>query len=108
MFVYKPTLDTLQLKKDKATDHVLKSLYTALQHSIKLSAYKIVIKFDKDPLAIEQDIYTTKIVSIYIAYDLDTWARNPNNNIKLKFLLLGTSNTVKIVIKNSGYIVAME
>ena len=45
-FVFQPTLDTLELKKDKGTDHVLsweskgacdsklKSLYTAFLHSI--------------------------------------------------------------------------
>ena len=61
-FIYQPTLDTLELKKDKGTDHVLswksngvynsklKPLYTAFLHSIKLSGYKMGIKFDKDPL----------------------------------------------------------
>ena len=49
MFIYKPTLDTLELKKDKDADYVLswksrgifnsqlKPLYTAFLHSIKLS-----------------------------------------------------------------------
>ena len=48
-FVYQPTLDTLELKKGKSIDYVLcwkpsgvyypklKTLYTALLHSIKLS-----------------------------------------------------------------------
>ena len=48
-FVYQPTLDTLELKKDKGTDYVLKwksnrvynsklkSLYIAFSHSIELS-----------------------------------------------------------------------
>ena len=55
----------LELKKDKDTDHVLslksdeaynsklKLLYTAFLHSIKPSGYKLGIKFDKDPLAVE-------------------------------------------------------
>ena len=29
------------------------------------------IKFDKGPLAIEQNNYLTKIVKVYIVYDLD-------------------------------------
>ena len=49
MFVYKPALDTLELKKDKGTDYILtwkpkgvyicklKPLYTAFLHSIKRS-----------------------------------------------------------------------
>ena len=50
-FVYQPTLDTLELKKDKGIDYVLswksngvynsklKLLYTAFLHTIKLSGY---------------------------------------------------------------------
>ena len=63
--VYQSTLDTLQLKKDKGTDYVLrwqskgvfnsklKPLYTAFVYSIKLSEYRIGIKLDKDPLTVE-------------------------------------------------------
>ena len=29
------------------------------------------IKFDKDPLAVEQKNYLTNIVNVYILYDLD-------------------------------------
>ena len=51
-FVYQPTLDTLELNKDKGTDYILswkskgvytsklKPLYTAFLHSIKRSRYK--------------------------------------------------------------------
>ena len=46
----------------------LKSLYTAFFNSIKLSQYRIGIKFDKDPVAVEQDHYLSKIVNVYIAY----------------------------------------
>ena len=30
------------------------------------------IKFDKDPLAVDQNNYVSKIVNVYIIYDLDT------------------------------------
>ena len=33
------------------------------------------IKFDKDPLAVEQNSYVTKIVNIYIVYELDAWPK---------------------------------
>ena len=58
-FVYQPTLDTLRLKKYKITDYAfswksklvynskLELSYTALLHSIRLSGYRIAIKFDK-------------------------------------------------------------
>ena len=51
MFLYQPTLDALELKKDKGTDYVLswkskrlytskhKRLYTAFLHGIKPSGY---------------------------------------------------------------------
>ena len=73
-FVYQPALDTLELKKDKRNDYVLSSkskgiynsklelLYTAFLYSIKHSWYKTGIKFDKDPLAVEENNYLTKIV----------------------------------------------
>ena len=78
MFVYQPTLDMLELKKDKRTDYVLswkskgvytsriKPLYTTFLHGIKLSGYKMRIKFDKDLLAIEQSNYLTNIINVYI------------------------------------------
>ena len=68
MFAHQPTPDTLELKIDEGTDYVLswksnrafnsklKPLYTPFLHSIKLSGYRMGIKFDKDLLAIEQNI----------------------------------------------------
>ena len=41
-------------------------------HSIKLSEYRMGIKFDEHPLAVEKSNYTTKVVNAYIANDLDT------------------------------------
>ena len=64
-------------------------------HNIKFSEYKIGIKFDKDPLAVEQNNYLTKIVNVYIAYDLDNWLRNLTNNFKFKNGLFGATNLVK-------------
>ena len=47
---------------------------------MKLSGYKFRIKLDKDPLAVKQNSYATKIVNAYIVYDLDTW---PNNHLEI-------------------------
>ena len=52
-------------------------------------------KIDKDPLAVEQNNYVTKIVNAYIIYDLYVWPRNPTNNFKLKYCLFGATNIVK-------------
>ena len=106
-FIYHPSLQTLELKKDKGTDYILswksnrvynsklKSLYTAFLHSIKLSGYIIIIEFDKDLLAVEQNNYLTKIVNVYIVYELNAWSRNPTNNFKFKNCLFGATNIVK-------------
>ena len=84
-FVYQPTRDTLELKKGRDTDYVLswktkgvfnsklKPLYTASLHSIKLSEYRMEIRFEKVPLAVKQNNYKSKIEDVYILYDLDAW-----------------------------------
>ena len=75
MFVYQPTFIALELKKDKGADYILswkskgvyasklKPLNTAFLHDIKLSGYRMRTKFDKDPLAVEQN-YLTKVVNV--------------------------------------------
>ena len=73
----------------------LKALYTAFLHSIKLSGYKMGMKSDKDNLATEQNNYLTKIVNIYIIYDLDAWPRYPTSNFEFKYCLFGLTNIVK-------------
>ena len=82
-FVYQPTLDRLELKKDKGIYYVLsweskgvyntklKPLNTAFINSIKFVGYNMGLKFDKDPLDVEQNNYLTKIVNVYIVYNLD-------------------------------------
>ena len=64
-------------------------------HRVKLSGYRMVIKFDKDPLAVEQNIYWSKIVNVYFAYDLDAWSRNRTKNFKFKNSLFGETSTIK-------------
>ena len=73
IFVYQTTLDTLESNKHKRIDYVLtwkskgvynsklKPLYTAFLHSIELLEYIIGIKFDKNPLAVEQSNYLSKV-----------------------------------------------
>ena len=72
-----------------------KQLYTAFLNSIKLSEYRIGIKFDKDPLAVEQNNYLTRIVKVYIVYYLDAWPRNPTKSFKSKNYLFGVENNDK-------------
>ena len=83
-------------------------MYTASLNSIKLSEYKIGIKFDKDRLAVEQNNYLAKIVNIYIFYDLDTLQKISLKNFTLKSFLFGVTDIVKIGIKKNMYIVTME
>ena len=81
MFVYQLTL-RLELKEDKDTDYAfsweskgvdtatLKPSYTKFLHRIKLSEYRVGIKFDKDSLAVEQNNYATKVVNAHMFDDL--------------------------------------
>ena len=64
-------------------------------HSIKLSGYRMGIKFDKDPLAVEQNNYTTEIETAYFVYDLDAQLRTSINNFKFKNCLFCETNIVK-------------
>ena len=78
LFVYQPSLDTLELKKGKGIDYVLswkskgvynpkhKPINIAFLHRIKLSEYTMRIKFDKDTLAVEQNSYLSKIANFLI------------------------------------------
>ena len=121
--VYEPALDVLGLKKTRALiiflvgnqkryTYKLKPLYTDFLHSIKLSEYRIGIKFDKDPLTREQNNYKTEIVNAYIVLELDTWPNDPLNNFRLNNLLFGTTNIVKNSDKDkwvhSGYRIAFD
>ena len=73
----------------------LKLLYNAFLHIIIFSGYRIGIKFDKDPLAVEQNNYMTKIANVYIIYNLDAWPRNWTHNFKFKICLFGATSIVK-------------
>ena len=68
----------------------------------------MAIKFDKEPLAVEQSSYLTKIVNIYIAYDLDAWPKVPLRIFTLDKFLFRVINIVKNSDKKSIFIVAMK
>ena len=70
-------------------------MYSAFLHIIKLSKYRIGIKFDKDPLTAEENNYLSKIVNFYIVYELYNWPRNPTNNFNFKKCLFGATSKVK-------------
>ena len=67
-------------------------------------------KFDKDPLALKQNNYATKIINVYI--NLDVWPNNPLNNFILKNCLFDATNIVKNSDKEnwmySGYGIAFN
>ena len=85
---------------------------TAFLHCIKLSGYKIGIKFDKDPLAVEQKNYLTKIANIYIVSELYDWLKIPFKTFTWKNCLFGATNIVKNCDKGklvySGYGIAFD
>ena len=72
-------------------------------HSIRLPEYRIGIKFDKDPFAVEQNSYLSKVVNFYIAHDLDTWPRNPTYNFKFQNCLFRAFNVANNTDKKYVY-----
>ena len=70
------------------------------------------IKFDKNPLTVEQNNYLSKIVNVYIVYDLDAWPKIPLRNITLKNCLFAVTNIVKHTDKRmyvySGWGIAFD
>ena len=52
---------------------------------MNLSEYRIGIKFDKEVLDVEHNNYFTKIVNLYILYDLDAWPKIPLRKRKCFF-----------------------
>ena len=87
-------------------------LHSAFLHSTKIPEYRIGIKLDKEPLAIEQNNYLTKIVNIYIFYDLDAWPKIPLINFTIKSCLFGEISIIENSHKEkwvySGYGIAFE
>ena len=53
------------------------------------------IKLDEDPLTVEQNNYASKIVNVYIVYDLDAWPKSSTNNFKFKNCLFGVSSVIE-------------
>ena len=88
---FKTYLTCYSWRNDKGTDYVLswglkgvynskhKTIYTAFIHD-KLFGCAKGIKFETDPLALKQDNYLTKTVSVYVVYDLNGWPGNLTNN----------------------------
>ena len=53
------------------------------------------IKFDKDPLAIEQKNYLNKVANVYVFYELYYWPKILLKSFTFKSCLFGATNLVK-------------
>ena len=53
------------------------------------------MQFVYAPEVVDQINYATKIVNVYIVYDLDYWPKIPLKNLKLKNCLFGATNIAK-------------
>ena len=83
MFVYYPSFNTLELKKDKNTEYFIgwkskglfksnfRPLHGAFLPNIKYFGHKIGTQLNNTPSIVEQNNYSTKTVNAYIFYDLD-------------------------------------
>ena len=71
----------------------LKPLYTAFLNRIKLSGFRMRMKFYQDSLTVEQNNY--KALKVYIAYDLDNWLKVSLRNFTIKKCLFGATTIAK-------------
>ena len=97
MFVYPPTFNVLELKIDKDPKYIivwkskgvynskLIALHGALLPNVNDFGNKIGIQINNAPLFVEQN-YVSRIVNVYIVYDLDNWPKNPLRNFTQKKL----------------------
>ena len=107
IFVYQPTFNKLELKEDNGTEYIIgwksKGVYisklTALHGTfltnVKYFRNEIGIQFNSTLLVNEQNNCTTKIVNIFVVYDLDNWPKTPLRNFTLQNCLFGLTNIVK-------------
>ena len=70
-------------------------MHNAFLHRIKLSGYKVKVKFDKELLAVKQNNYANKIVNSYIVCDLNNWPNIPSRNFTFKNFLFGATSIGK-------------
>ena len=106
MFVYQPIFNSLKYKSTN-TEYViswkprrvynskLMRLNSNLSPNIEYFENKIGIQFNNTPLVVEKNNYTTKIVNVYIVYDLDNWPKSPLRNFTIKNCLFGATISVK-------------
>ena len=77
----------------------------------KYFEYKIGLQFNDTPLVVEQNNYASKIVYVYIVYDLDHWSKI-YINFTILHRLLGATNKLRNNDKEkyvySGYGIAFD
>ena len=74
--------------------------------NIKYFNKEIGMQFNNTSLVIEQNNYTSKIINVFIVYDLDNCPNNLLRNFTLKSCLFGATNVVKTNDKEKYIVVA--
>ena len=107
MFVYYPSFNTLELKKDKNTEYFIgwkskglfksnfRPLHGAFLPNIKYFGHKIGMQLNNTPSIVEQNNYSIKTVNAYIFYDLDNQPKIPPRNFTFKNCLFDATNIGK-------------
>ena len=83
------------LEKHRYTYFLVYGLNKDFFPSIKYFQYKIGIQFNNTPLAAEQNKYASKIVNVYIRYNLDYLPKIQLRNFRLKNCLFQATNSKK-------------
>ena len=95
------------MKTNGVYTYKLEPLNNTFWHGTELSGYRIGINFDKISLEKKKKNYLTKIVNVYIVYDLDVWPKYLTNNFNFKNCLFGTIYIVKNIDKEKYLILTM-
>ena len=75
------------------------SHYILFPCNVKLCGRRIGTKFDKNNFAVTQSNYLTKVVNVYILYELVACPRSPINNFIFKNCLFGRTSVVNTTDK---------
>lgn len=70
-----------------------------LASAISNFGHKIALRFNYSILSVTQNNYKTKIVNVFIFYDLNNWPRSVIEKFKIKICLFCITNIVKISAK---------
>ena len=97
----------MQLQNDKSNDYIISWIskgsysftlspqYIHFLNSLNFFGYEIGIKFNRNPLVVKQMKCATKIINVYIVFELNLCPKSLLEKFTLKNCLFGATNIVE-------------